>query len=142
MELARRAGLAALEAEGVGGEAEAAVVLVGDGEIAAYNQRWLGREGPTDVIAFAAREGVAGEAAEAARAEPLDLGDVFVSVDRARSQAAEYGCTLEEEVARLVVHGVLHLLGWDDTGEEDARRMSERTEAILAGLFGGAREGR
>lgn len=142
MELARRAGLAALEAEGVGGEA--AVVLVGDEEIAAYNRRWLGREGPTDVIAFAAREGeeVPGGAAEVARAEPLDLGDVFVSVDRARSQAAEYGCTLEEEIARLVVHGMLHLLGWDDTGEEDARRMSGRTEAILAGLFGGARKGR
>jgi len=129
-DLVRRAGLAALESEGE--EGDASVVLLGDDEMASWNARWLKRQGPTDVIAFAAREGErAGEAAGD------ELGDVLVSVERAAAQAAEYGCSLDEELARLVIHGMLHLLGWDDAEEGERRKMAERTELILAGVIGG-----
>ena len=59
------------------------------------------------------------------------MGDVVISYPRARSQAEEVGHSVEDELNLLVVHGVLHLLGYDDQEEADARRMREREEAIL-----------
>ena len=135
VDLARRAGLAALEAEGQ--EGFASVVLVDDEEIAAWNEKWLKRQGPTDVIAFAAREGeTLVDVGEGGGEGGGELGDVLVSAERARAQAVEYGCTEEEELARLVIHGILHLLGWDDSSEGARLAMEKRTESILTQVLG------
>ena len=110
-----------LRAEGVEA-AEISVALVSDAEIAALNQDYLQHEGPTDVISFALHE----------EGEP-PLGDVYVGVDQAARQAAEYGATPADEIVRLAVHGTLHVLGWDHP-EGDGRVESEmfsRQEELL-----------
>lgn len=113
---------AVLLAEGVA-QAELSVALLGDAEIAELNQRYLGHPGPTDVIAFGLHE--PGDA---------PLGDVYVGVEQARRQAAEWGATPAEEVLRLAVHGTLHVLGWDhptDAGRSESP-MYRRQEELLA----------
>lgn len=101
---------------------EVNVVFVDDDYIADLNQRFLDKAGPTDVLAF-----------DLGCTPPFEVaaGEVYVSVERAREQAETHAVSLEEEVARLVVHGVLHLSGWDDTTAADRRSMHERTEAYL-----------
>ncbi len=101
------------------------IVLVDDETIARYNRQYLSHEGPTDVISFPQREG------EVASPHQGVLGDVMVSVERAHHQAQEYRHTLEEEVALLVIHGILHLLGWDDQTPQERREMEEEQERLL-----------
>ena len=116
-----------LRAEGVEA-AEISVALVSDAEIAALNQDYLQHEGPTDVISFALHE-----------EDESPLGDIYVGVDQAALQAAEYGATPADEVVRLAVHGTLHVLGWDHP-EGDGRTESEmfsRQEALLRELSQG-----
>jgi probable rRNA maturation factor len=106
-------------------EAEISVAFVDDAEIARLNGEWLGREGPTDVIAFGLGE------------RPL-VADVYVSVDTARRNAAEYGVEPREELLRLVVHGVLHAAGFDHP-EDEGRAESEMfglQERLLQRLLG------
>ncbi|MBI3998180.1 MAG: rRNA maturation RNase YbeY [Armatimonadetes bacterium] len=106
--------------------AELEVALVGDATIARLNQRFMGHRGPTDVLTFPGGDG------------PL-LGEIVISVDRARAQARRLGHSLGREVALLIVHGVLHLRGYDDRTPQDAARMQTRAEAILAAAFDGRR---
>jgi len=115
-----------LRAEGVD-EAEISIALVGDEQIAELNQQYLDHEGPTDVITFALHE--AGES---------PLGDVYVGVEQARRQAAEFGATPEEEVLRLAVHGTLHVLGYDhpEGAERTGSEMFTRQEALLRAFLG------
>ncbi len=107
------------------------VTLTRDDHVRGYNQRFRGIDEPTDVLAFAAQE-----PARDARflpppgAEAL-LGDIVISLERARSQAAEAGHGLADEVHRLAVHGLLHLLGYDHARPADARRMEARARALL-----------
>jgi probable rRNA maturation factor len=117
-----------LRAEGVEA-AEISVALVGDGEIAALNEEYLGHEGPTDVISFHLHD----------EGEP-PLGDVYVGVEQAVRQAAGFGAPADEEVLRLAVHGTLHVLGYDHpAGEERAASpMFLRQEALLAAFLSGA----
>lgn len=106
-------------------EAEISVAFVDDPEIARLNGEWLGREGPTDVIAFGLGE------------RPL-VADVYVSVDTARRNAGEYGVEPREELLRLVVHGVLHAAGFDHP-EDEGRTESEMfdlQERVLQRLLG------
>jgi probable rRNA maturation factor len=69
--------------------------------------------------------------------EPSYLGDVIISFPRARAQAAEEGHPVEEELRLLIVHGVLHLLGYDHATVEEQKQMWERQNAIIAVLGGG-----
>ncbi|RLC25225.1 MAG: rRNA maturation RNase YbeY, partial [Deltaproteobacteria bacterium] len=93
------------------------------------NERYLNRKGPTNVLAFPMSGGPAPDI------ESAMLGDVVVSVDTARREADVAGETMEKAVNRLLIHGVLHLLGFDhETGAADARRM-EREENRLMGLI-------
>jgi probable rRNA maturation factor len=112
-----------LDGEGRGG-VSVGLVLTGDDEIQDMNSRWRGQDRPTDVLAFPGDP------------DPLDphLGDVVLSMDRAREQAPRFSATLEEEVVRLVVHGLLHLLGYDHHTPADGRRMKARERAYLAGF--------
>ena len=80
------------------------------------SRRLLGRDAPTDVIAFEAEEG---------------QGEIIVSVAAAARQAREVGHSLTDELRFLVVHGALHVLGWDDTDPTDRQRMLERQHEIL-----------
>ncbi len=89
------------------------------------NRRFRGLDRPTDVIAFALLEGTP---------SPVpcrQLGDVYISIPRARRQARQYRVSPGEELARLMIHGVLHLLGYDHIGPRQARAMRLREESYL-----------
>lgn len=103
-------------------DGEVSVTLVDDAGIATLNDRYLGREGPTDVIAFTLHS----------EGEPL-LGDIYIGYEQAVRQAAAEGVTLDEELARLAIHGFLHVVGWDHpSGDERfASPMFMRQEALL-----------
>ena len=110
------------------------MVIVADPEMALLNQRYLGREGPTNVLAFPMDPGDSGGPG------PVLLGDVAVSLDTARREAAQNGLDPDEHLMRLLIHGILHLVGYDHVhDEEEARRMETLTEVWLsksAGLSG------
>jgi probable rRNA maturation factor len=110
----------------------ATLVLTDDEGIQALNRDYLGRDAPTDVLAFSAQE-EDGAFVAAPEAEGY-LGDVIVSYPRAVAQAAERGHATGHELDLLVVHGVLHLLGYDHATEEEKVAMWDRQEAILASL--------
>jgi probable rRNA maturation factor len=103
------------------------ITFVSDRQIARLNRRSLGRSGPTDVIAF--------DLSEAGL--PYDLvGDIYISLDRARANGRAFGATFGEEVLRLAVHGMLHLVGHrDDTGAR-RRRMELVQERMVARVLG------
>ncbi len=110
-------------------ETELSVMFVDDAEIRELNARWRGIDKPTDVLSFPLRG--SGEIA----AQAPQLGDIVVSVETARRQAAEYGHSLEREIGFLLVHGLLHLLGEDhETPEQDARMRARQRE--LLGVWG------
>lgn len=115
-----------LRAEGVD-EAEISLALLDDAAIATMNQEYLEHEGPTDVITFAMHEG-----------DEPPLGDIYVGVEQAVRQAAEFGATPAEEVLRLAVHGTLHVLGYEHpegaerTGSEMFIRQEELLRSFLA----------
>lgn len=120
-----RAVRAALRDRGVE-EGELSITLLDDEAMAGMNREWKGRDGPTDVLAFALH----GEG------EP-PLGDVYLGVDRAAKQAMELGEPVSRELARLAIHGTLHVLGWEHP--EERREMSEmweHQERILRGVEG------
>jgi probable rRNA maturation factor len=107
------------------GDAEISIVLTGDDQIKILNRDYRGKDRPTDVLAFAMREGELGELAG-----PV-LGDVVISVPTARRQAEERGVTALDEVTMLLAHGLLHLLGWDhDTASKD-RAMRRQTARLV-----------
>jgi probable rRNA maturation factor len=109
--------------------ADLSVVLTSDDQIRELNREWRGKDRATDVLSFSQIEG---EGPAARRV----LGDVVISLDTAARQAAELGHDLEHEVSRLLVHGVLHLLGYDhERGGAAARRM-EAEEKRLWELLG------
>jgi rRNA maturation RNase YbeY len=106
------------------------VALVDEATMQDLNRRWRGKDRPTDVLAFAQREG------EAQHDSSL-LGDVVISVPTAQSQAAARGRPLDTEITELLVHGILHLLGYDhERSPAEARRMRARTREILRVLRG------
>ncbi len=121
--LVRAAVRETLAAEEHAAAAEVSVAVMDDAQIRDLNRRYRGSDAATDVLAFP-QDPLPGAAA------PL-LGDVVISAERAREQAREYGHTADREIALLVVHGVLHLLGYDDEMEDGAAQMWERQRVIL-----------
>jgi probable rRNA maturation factor len=126
----QRVAEAALHHEGASGQAT--LVITDDQGIQALNRDFLGRDAPTDVLAFGAQE----EAGAFVAAPEMGsyLGDVIVSYPRALAQAQAHGQQVEQELHLLIVHGFLHLLGYDHADEEEKAVMWARQEAILAGL--------
>lgn len=107
-------------------EGELSIALIGDAEMRALNRDWRGQDRPTDVLAFALREG------EDAALHPDVLGDVVISLDTAARQAAARGGAAGEEVRILLAHGILHLLGYDhERSPGEARRMFAKQRALL-----------
>ena len=112
--------------------------------IAALNQQFMGRDGPTDVLSFPIEDEVipsgrfpdSGTAGPGMTDEPgeapiLLLGDVVICPTVAARNAAEHKVALRDELALLVVHGVLHLLGWDHVVDAEAERMEARERHLL-----------
>ncbi|MGK7346124.1 MAG: rRNA maturation RNase YbeY [Candidatus Nitrospinota bacterium M3_3B_026] len=111
--------------------AELSVLLTDDAEIRSLNRDYRGKDRPTDVLSFSQREG------EFPGVAPEQLGDVVISLDTAARQAEKLGHSLDDEVERLLVHGVLHLAGYDhEKGGAEARRMRDREKKTLELLAG------
>ena len=109
--------------------------LVDDARIAHLNQDWRQVEGPTDVLAFAALEEAPPQpeptSAEAVSEEPLELGDIVISLETAQRQARQSGHDLSRELLFLASHGLLHLLGWDHPDEVNLEVMLALQERLI-----------
>lgn len=134
----RRAALHALRAEGAPRDVELSIAVVDDAAIRALNRRYRGEDRATDVLAFPqAAPGRSGSGLRAPGGGQGEvLGDVVLSAERAAAQAAALGHSIARELALLVIHGVLHLLGYEDTTPTGARRMRARQEALVEAFFG------
>jgi probable rRNA maturation factor len=116
------------------------VVVVDDATMAVLNQAYRGVSGPTDVLAFPMTEG------RFSRLSPDLLGDVVISAETAERQAREACRDLKDELAHLLVHGILHLVGYDHGTTQERQRMWRKQRAILtacgiAAAAGGRRVG-
>ena len=109
------------------------LVLTDDAGIAALNREFRGVDAPTDVLSFPQLE-AAGPGTAVPADAPLPLGDIVVSLQRAEAQARDYGHTLARELGFLLVHGLLHLLGYDHETPDEAATMEARQEAVLDAL--------
>lgn len=108
-------------------DAELSIVLVDDPQITELNRVYLDREGPTNVIAFPMREG------DFADIAPDLLGDVVISTDRTAAEAAELGIAYQDRFDFLLIHGILHLMGYDhETSEADEKIMEAKSDELFA----------
>lgn len=137
--LCRRTIKATLQMEGVTVPCEIAVLFTDDAGIAALNLEHRGKNEPTDVLSFPTNTYTPGKF----RAKPEDispqsgclhLGDIILSDDRVQAQAKEFGHAPTRELAYLMVHSTLHLLGYDHDDIKDKEAMREREEKILRDL--------
>lgn len=139
-----------LVAEGVRGEAELSLLFVDEEAIAELNSRFMEKDGPTDVLAFPIDEPVSGRWPDAGTTGPdrddpdeddlpLLLGDVVVCPAVAARQAPEHAGTYDDEMALLVVHGVLHVLGHDHAEPDEAELMQARERELLDRFHRGPR---
>lgn len=107
-------------------DGEISILIVDDQEIEKLNRKYLNRDGPTNVIAFSMREG------EFSHFSPQLLGDVVISTDTAAKEAKYSGMTMEKRFNELLVHGILHLFGYDhETSEQDAQEMELMNQELL-----------
>jgi probable rRNA maturation factor len=142
----RWAGLAerVLEAEGIATDVELSVVFIDEASIAELHERFMGLSGPTDVLSFPideeptepGRHPDSGGSGPGEPSEPDDipvlLGDVYICPSVAARNAPEHAGTYDDELALLLVHGILHLLGMDHEEEAEAEEMEARERALLA----------
>ena len=127
-----------LVAQGVSPRAELGLVIATQQRVQELNRDYLGRDEPTDVIAFSM---LAGEGDLPPFVLPPDgvlrLGEVIISYPQAQIQSEEQGHSIEKEITILIIHGVLHLLGYEDEKPELKRLMSAREKEILSLIEGG-----
>ena len=102
------------------------IIIVDNEYIHKLNKEYRNVDRPTDVISFALEDNGSMETAYG-----RILGDIYISIDKAREQAKEYGHSLKRELAFLSIHGLLHLLGYDHMEEEEEKVMFARQELIL-----------
>lgn len=125
----------AAKKEKVAEDAEISLTFVHNEEIQQLNREYRDKDAPTDVISFPMQEKTEGEMDIIGEMLPPVLGDIIISVDKAKEQAADYNHSMERELGFLTVHGFLHLLGYDHMNEEDEKKMFRKQESIL-GEFG------
>ena len=116
----------AFEVEGVK-KASCSIIIVDNTFIHKLNKEYRGIDRVTDVISFALEDDKSMVIPDGIRL----LGDIYISLDKAKEQAKEYGHSLERELCFLAVHGVYHLLGYDHENEEDAKIMFKKQEEVL-----------
>ena len=134
-----------LGAEGIGNDTEVSLLFVDQETISDLHKRFLGKEGPTDVLSFPLDEEKSesgrspdsggsgpGSGDEGATDQPTLLGDVVICPEIAHRNAPDHAGTYEDELALLVVHGLLHLLGMDHEDDEEAEAMEARERQLLA----------
>ncbi|MCK9485449.1 MAG: rRNA maturation RNase YbeY [Dehalococcoidia bacterium] len=126
-----------LTEDGVPDGASLSVVLGDDVMLRELNRRHRDTDAPTDVLSFPASEG---EDAPLAEDEAGYLGDIVVSVESVERQAEEAGLAADEELAHVVLHGLLHLLGYDHEEADDEAVMKAREEAVLGPTIHAGRE--
>lgn len=107
------------------------VTLTGDEHLREYNRRFRGLDEPTDVLAFAAQEAPTDQRFQAPPGTEHWLGDIVISLPRARVQARVARHSMDDEVRLLAVHGFLHLLGYDHAEAKEETKMRELTDRIL-----------
>ncbi|MGM8214145.1 rRNA maturation RNase YbeY [Bacillaceae bacterium W0354] len=129
------------ENEEIDENAEMSITFVNNDEIQSINKQYRGKDQPTDVISFALEELGEDEIEVVGESLPVHLGDIIISVERAKEQASEYDHSFERELGFLAVHGFLHLLGYDHQTVEEEKEMFERQENILQ-EFGLKRHGK
>ena len=108
---------AVIKGEGRNVDTKVNLIFVDDVFIQDMNRTYLGKDRPTDVISFLLEEDI--------------LGEVYVSLDTAQSQSITYRVPFQEEVARLVIHGVLHLLGYTDSTDDERKIMTQKENIYL-----------
>lgn len=113
---------------GMASNCELSLVFVDDEEIAEINESYLGHEGPTNVISFAMQEG---------ELPPdlvgVQLGDIIISTDTAAREAEAGGINVDERILQLMLHGILHLCGYEHVNDEvEANVMEKRGQELLA----------
>ena len=113
-----------LRAEGISLPVD--VIFVDNDFMKKINRKFTRRRKTTDVLSFGMKEG------KNMGVDYPSLGDIYVSLGQAKRQAKEYGITLKEETSRLVIHGLLHLLGYDHKSKKEATTMKEKEEAYLS----------
>jgi probable rRNA maturation factor len=107
-------------------DAELSILIVDDQQIAQLNQQHLKRKGPTNVIAFPMREGRFSEIT------PNLLGDVVISVETAEREGQKANLSVEKRLNQLLIHGILHLFGYDhENTKSEALRMEEKTRELV-----------
>ena len=128
----RRAIFNTLVYEGVEGKFEVSVTFVDNEEIRVLNREHRSKDAPTDVLSFPMFDFAAGEVPVYPKNESLPLGDVVLSLERARVQAAEIGHSTMREVVFLCIHSTLHLLGYDhELSPDDDEDMQRRQREIM-----------
>ena len=141
-----------LDAQALKGDVEVSLLFVDEPAIAQLRERFLGESGPTDVLAFpidaepdhggrSPDEGGTGPGGALAGDEddiPVLLGDVVVCPSIAAKNASERSVVFEDEVALLVVHGLLHLTGMDHEADEESERMEQREQQLLDRFYRGS----
>lgn len=121
-----------LRAEGLPESTEMAVLLVGPVQMEDYNERFMDRRGPTDVLAFPVEDLLPGKLPRLSPEEPpLNLGDVFLCPDEIRRRAVSEGLDPDNFLFLLTAHGILHLLGYDHADEQAAGVMERREDELL-----------
>jgi probable rRNA maturation factor len=123
----------ALDEMGVNPLAELSVLLVDLEYMTELNHRWMGGDGPTDVLAFPMDESSVDHGPSEATGEPALLGDIVLCPEVAAKQAATAGHGADDELHLLTVHGVLHLLGYDHAEPDDEREMFTLQARLLGG---------
>lgn len=109
---------------------EIGIALAGDADIRPLNRRWRGKDTATNVLSFPAHDG--SQPRQMPSGEPEFLGDVMLAFEICAREADEAGVSLSDHLSHLIVHGVLHLLGYDHEMQEDAERMERLETEILA----------
>jgi len=101
------------------------IILVSDSFMRSLNQRFTRRKGTTDVLSFSFKED------KNTKAKRSLLGEVYISVNRARKQARDYQATFDQELKRLAAHGILHLLGYEHKTEKDLEKIRKIEEEYI-----------
>ena len=121
-----------MEAENKPANTEVSISFVSNDEIAKLNEAYRGIVGPTDVLSFECDSIEDEVSAHTAAEQPFELGDIIIAPDIAAAQSSDYGTSVVEELELLLVHGMLHLFGWDHIEDAEAEKMEAREKDILA----------
>jgi probable rRNA maturation factor len=120
--------------EGFDDRCEVSLSIVKNDEIHAINKQYRHIDSPTDVLSFPQLTFEEGEEPEKNENGEIILGDIIISIEKAKTQAEEYGHSLKRELAFLTAHSMLHLLGYDHMTEVESKVMFEKQEKILENL--------